>query len=49
MNKQQFVGHTNKHEGKRPFVCELCGKGFYFKSDCTKHEKVVHKNVVMSL
>uniref|UniRef100_A0A182J0S8 Uncharacterized protein n=1 Tax=Anopheles atroparvus TaxID=41427 RepID=A0A182J0S8_ANOAO len=34
---RQLVIHERRHTGDKPFVCTLCGRGFYEKAHLTKH------------
>ena len=36
-------------DGKRPFVCELCGSSFKRKEHCDRHKLTVHNDIRQGL
>jgi stress-induced morphogen len=41
-SKANFVEHMNKHTGDRPFLCEICGKSFSYRTAVYKHKTFCH-------
>lgn len=37
--------HMNRHDGIRPFACQLCVKSFFDKTTLREHIKSVHLNL----
>lgn len=41
-SKTNLVEHMNKHTGDRPFLCEICGKSFSYRTAVYKHKTFCH-------
>ncbi|XP_031619472.1 uncharacterized protein LOC116338402 [Contarinia nasturtii] len=45
VNKNQLKDHMRKHNGKNPFRCEICMKGFTLKGSLKAHLNNIHARI----
>lgn len=43
-SKQTLKSHLNRHNGIKPFICELCNRSFFNKSELNTHVRSMHEN-----